>query len=59
MSSERDRVVGQAIEDWYSANYSAGVRLTLGQRAALFDSIVYRLDFNKRPTEDVPAQGGS
>lgn len=44
MSDRRSRAVGQAIEDWYTANYSAGVRLTFQQRAALADSIIRRLD---------------
>lgn len=44
MSDHRDRVVAQAIENWYTANYPLGVRLTSQQRSALAASINYRLD---------------
>lgn len=44
MMDRRSRVVGEAIEQWYTANHPLGVRLTFQQRAALAASINHRLD---------------
>lgn len=65
MTEERKRVVGEAIERWYTANYPRGVRLTFQQRAALAESINYRLDLvdtaevMRKLDEHVTARGGS
>lgn len=43
ITDDRSRVVAQAIEDWYTALYPFGIRLTFTVRAALADSISHRL----------------
>ncbi len=54
MASPTDRVVAQAIEDWYTRNYPLGIRLTFQQRAALAASITFRLGLVESKSQDVP-----